>query len=77
MTPSLPLRTGLMQFSRGFGRLAGIVLAFATLSGGNYGSGVISGTKLATSGKSYTVTMWFDEQGTNPNLNLKFYLYHS
>jgi hypothetical protein len=54
-----------------------ITNAFATLSGGNYGSGVISGTKLATSGKSYTVTMWFDEQGTNPNLNLKFYLYHS
>lgn len=54
-----------------------ITNAFATLSGGNYGSGVISSTKLATSGKSYTVTMWFDEQGTNPNLNLKFYLYHS
>jgi hypothetical protein len=54
-----------------------ITNAFATLSGGNYGSGVISGTKLATSGKSYTVTMWFDEQGTNPNLNHKFYLYHS
>lgn len=51
--------------------------AFATLSGGNYGSGVISSTKLAANGKSYTITMWFDEQGTNPNLNLKFYLYHS
>ena len=51
--------------------------AYATLSGGNYGSGVISSTKLANNGKSYTVTMWFDEQGTNPNLNLKFYLYHS
>ena len=54
-----------------------ITNAFATLSGGNYGSGVISGTKLSTNGKSYTITMWFDEQGTNPNLNLKFYLYHS
>lgn len=54
-----------------------ITNAFATLSGGNYGSGVISSTKLATNGKSYTITMWFDEQGTNPNLNLKFYLYHS
>jgi len=51
--------------------------AYATLSGGNYGSGVISSTKLSTNGKSYTITMWFDEQGTNPNLNLKFYLYHS
>ena len=54
-----------------------ITNAFATLSGGNYGSGVISSTKLAANGKSYTITMWFDEQGTNPNLNLKFYLYHS
>ena len=54
-----------------------ITNAFATLSGGNYGSGVISSTKLSTNGKSYTVNMWFDEQGTNPNLNLKFYLYHS
>ena len=51
--------------------------AYATLSGGNYGSGVISSTKLSTNGKSYTITMRFDEQGTNPNLNLKFYLYHS
>ena len=54
-----------------------ITNAYATLSGGNYGSGVISGTKLSTNGKSYTITMWFDEQGTNPILNLKFYLYHS
>lgn len=54
-----------------------ITNAYATLSGGNYGSGVISSTKLAANGKSYTITMWFDEQGTNPNLNLKFYLYHS
>jgi hypothetical protein len=54
-----------------------ITNAFATLSGGNYGSGVINSTKLATNRKSYTITMWFDEQGTNPNLNLKFYLYHS
>jgi hypothetical protein len=54
-----------------------ITNAFATLSGGNYGSGVISSTKLAKNGTSYTVTMWFDEQGANPNLNLKFYLYHS
>jgi hypothetical protein len=54
-----------------------ITNAFATLSGGNYGSGVISSTKLAANGKSYTITMWFDEQGTNPNLTLKFYLYHS
>ena len=54
-----------------------ITNAFATLSGGNYGSGVIRSTALPTSGKSYTVKLWFDEQGTNPNLNLKFYLYHS
>ena len=54
-----------------------ITTAFATLSGGNYGSGVISSTKLAKSGKSFTVTMWFDEQGENPDLNLRFYLYHS
>jgi hypothetical protein len=54
-----------------------ITNAFATLSGGNYGSGVISSTKLAANGKSFTITMWFDEQGTNPNLNLRFYLYHS
>jgi hypothetical protein len=54
-----------------------ITNAFATLSGGNYGSGVINSTKLATNRKSYTITLWFDEQGTNPNLNLKFYLYHS
>ena len=51
--------------------------AYATLSGGNYGSGVINSTKLAKNGTSYTITMWFDEQGANPNLNLKFYLYHS
>jgi hypothetical protein len=38
---------------------------------------VINSTKLATNRTSYTITMWFDEQGTNPNLNLKFYLYHS
>ena len=54
-----------------------ITNAFATLSGGNYGSGVIRSTALPTSGKSYTVKLWFDEQGTNPNLNLKFSLYHS
>ncbi len=54
-----------------------ITNAYATLSGGNYGSGVIRSTALPTSGKSYTVKLWFDEQGTNPNLNLKFYLYHS
>ncbi len=51
--------------------------AYATLSGGNYGSGTILSTKLAANGKSFTVRMTFDEQATNPNLNLKFYLYHS
>ena len=54
-----------------------ITMAYATLSGGNFGSGVIRSTQLATNGKSYTVKMAFDEQATNPNLNLKFYLYHS
>ncbi|MGI9117074.1 MAG: hypothetical protein ACR2JV_05505 [Gaiellales bacterium] len=54
-----------------------ITNAFATLSGGNYGSGVISGTSLKNDGSSYTIKMWFDEQGANPNLNLRFYLYHS
>lgn len=49
--------------------------AFATLSGGNSGSGVIIGTKMATNRSSYVITMLFDEQGTNPNLNIKFYLY--
>ena len=49
--------------------------AFATLSGGNFGSGVITSTKLSTNGKSYVITMLFDEQGTNPNLNIKFYLF--
>jgi hypothetical protein len=51
--------------------------AYATLSGGNYGSGTILSTTLAASGKSFTVRMTFDEQATNPNLHLKFYLYHS
>ena len=51
--------------------------AYATLSGGNYGSGTILSTKLAANGKSFTVRMTFDEQATNPNLNRKFYLYHS
>lgn len=54
-----------------------IAAAYATLSGGNFGSGGIQSTQLATNGKSYTVKMAFDEQATNPNLNLKFYLYHS
>ncbi len=54
-----------------------ITNAFATLSGGNYGSGVLRSTALSPNGKTYTVKLWFDEQGTNPNLNLKFYLYHS
>ncbi len=54
-----------------------ITNAFATLSGGNYGSGVISSTSLNLAGSAYVVKMMFDEQGANPNLNLKFYLYHS
>lgn len=54
-----------------------ITNAFATLSGGDYGSGVIRSTKLNPTGKSYTVVLWFDEQGANPDLNLKFFLYHS
>ena len=54
-----------------------VVGGYATLSGGNFGSGTIRSTQLANSGKSFTVKMEFDEQGTNPNLNLKFYLYHS
>ncbi len=54
-----------------------ITNAFATLSGGNYGSGVIRSTSLNQAGSAYIVKMMFDEQGTNPNLNLKFYLYHS
>jgi hypothetical protein len=54
-----------------------VASAFATLSGGNFGSGVITGTKLAKNGTSYVITMKFDEQGTNPNLNIKFYLYRS
>ncbi len=54
-----------------------ITNAFATLSGGNYGSGVIISTSLNSAGSAYVVKMKFDEQATNPNLNLKFYLYHS
>ncbi len=54
-----------------------ITNAFATLSGGNYGSGVIISTSLNPAGSAYIVKMKFDEQGANPNLNLKFYLYHS
>lgn len=54
-----------------------ITNAFATLSGGNYGSGVIRSTRLNPNGKSYVIQLWFDEQGTQPNLNLKFFLYHS
>jgi len=54
-----------------------ITNAFATLSGGNYGSAVIVSTSLGTAGSAYIVKMKFDEQGANPNLNLKFYLYHS
>ena len=54
-----------------------ITNAFATLSGGDYGSGVIRSTRLNPTGKSYAVVLWFDEQGANPDLNLKFFLYHS
>jgi hypothetical protein len=49
--------------------------AYATLSGGNFGSGTILSTLLAKNSKSFTVKMAFDEQATNPNLNLKFYLF--
>ena len=54
-----------------------ITNAFATLSGGNYGSTVIRSTKLNPTGKSFTTVLWFDEQGANSDLNLKFFLYHS
>lgn len=54
-----------------------VASAFATLSGGNFGSGVITSTKLAKNRASYVITMQFDEQGTNPNLNIKFYLYRT
>ncbi len=54
-----------------------ITNAFATLSGGNYGSAVIVSTSLNQAGSAYIVKMRFDLQGTNPNLNLKFYLYRS
>lgn len=54
-----------------------IANAFATLSGGNFGSGVITSTTLKPNGGAYTVKLRFDEQGENPDLNLRFYLYHS
>ena len=54
-----------------------ITNAFATLSGGNYGSAVIRSTVLNQAGTSYSVKLWFDQQGTDPSVNLKFYLYHS
>jgi len=51
--------------------------AFATLSGGNYGSGVITSTRLTKNGGAFIVKLSFDEQGENPDLNLRFFLYHS
>ncbi len=54
-----------------------ITNAFATLSGGNYGSTVLRSTALRANGKSYVVKLMFDEQGAPANLNLKFFLYHS
>ncbi len=56
---------------------ATITNAFATLSGGNYGSVVIVSTSLNRAGSAYIVKMRFNEQASNSNLNLKFYLYHS
>ena len=53
---------------------AAVAVAAALLMGGLAQAQTVA---LPTSGKSYTVKLWFDEQGTNPNLNLKFYLYHS
>ncbi len=50
-----------------------ITNAFATLSGGDYGSGVISSTSLNLAGSAYIVKMRFNEQATNPNLNLNLY----
>ncbi len=52
-----------------------ITNAFATLSGGNYGSVVISSTSLNRAGSAYIVKMRFNEQASNSNLNLN--LYHS
>ncbi len=52
-----------------------ITNAFATLSGGDYGSAVIVSTSLNQAGSAYIVKMKFDLQGANPNLNLN--LYHS
>ena len=49
--------------------------AYATLSGGNFGSGTIVSTQFSKNNKSFIVKMAFDEQDTNPNLNLKFYLF--
>jgi hypothetical protein len=51
-----------------------VVSAHATLSGGTVGSGVITSTTLAKNGTSYIVNMSFDQQATNPNLNIKFHL---
>jgi len=51
--------------------------AFATLSGGNYGSGVISSTALKANGRAYTVKLRLAQDGAIPDLNLRFYLYHS
>ena len=48
---------------------------YATLSGGNFGSGTIVSTQFSKNNKSFIVKMAFDEQATNPNLNLKFYLF--
>ncbi len=54
-----------------------ITNAFATLSGGDYGSTVIRSTSLRSNGGVYTVRLWFNNQGANADLNLRFYLYHS
>lgn len=52
-----------------------VASAYATVSGGNFGSGVITSTSYGKNGTSYIVNMSFDQQATNPNLNIKFYLY--